>query len=274
MSGRGSTEPLDRGSIEPERDPTGSGVTDKAVHQVRLQTTHEHDTQAELERTRSQLLVFARDMSAVYQRKREHEQRLNVLMEELKTDYLSIVETLALVVEAKDEYTANHLERCKRYGIALANQIDPSLISPQLQYGFLLHDVGKIGIPEAILRKPGPLTHDEMSIMRTHPLIGVQIVGPMRRVLDDVTVEVIRHHHERFDGEGYPDGRKGEDVPLSARIFSVVDSFDAMTTDRSYRKALHAEEAMERLRAAAGTQFDPEVVREFEKLMENGIDLH
>jgi len=129
----------------------------------------ETDYRAELERTRSQLLVFARDMSAVYQRKREHEQKLGALLEELRTDYLSIVETLALVVEAKDQYTANHLERCKRYGIALTSRIDPAMITPQLQYGFLLHDVGKIGIPEAILMKPGPLTPEEMTVMRTVP---------------------------------------------------------------------------------------------------------
>lgn len=232
-----------------------------------------NDYQAELERTRSQLLLFARDMGAVYQRKREQEQRLGTLLEELHTDYLSIVETLALVVEAKDPYTANHLERCKRYGVALASRVDPALLSPQLQYGFLLHDVGKIGIPEAILMKPGTLTPEEMKVMRTHPLIGVQIVGPMRRVLDQVTLEVIRHHHERFDGEGYPDGRKGPDVPLSARIFSVVDSFDAMTTDRPYRRALPPEEALERLRQGAGRQFDPDIVKEFEALMAQGLDL-
>lgn len=229
----------------------------------------ETDYRAELERTRSQLLVFARDMSAVYQRKREHEQKLTALLEELRTDYLSIVETLALVVEAKDQYTANHLERCRRFGIALTNRIDPSLITPQLQYGFLLHDVGKIGIPEAILMKPGTLTEQEMSVMKTHPLIGVQIVAPMHRVLDEVTVEVIRHHHERFDGAGYPDGRSGEDIPLSARIFSVVDSFDAMTSDRPYRKALQLDEALTRLRAEAGRQFDPDVVAEFEQLMQS-----
>jgi HD-GYP domain-containing protein (c-di-GMP phosphodiesterase class II) len=239
----------------------------------KLTSLADADFRAELERTRSQLLVFARDMSAVYQRKREHEQRLSALMDELRTDYLSIVETLALVVEAKDQYTANHLERCKKYGIALANQIDPSMVSPQLQYGFLLHDVGKIGIPEAILVKPGPLTSDEMAIMKTHPLIGVQIVGPMKRVLDEVTIQVIRHHHERFDGHGYPDGVKGGDIPLSARIFSVVDAFDAMTTDRSYRKALESTEALDRLRAGAGSQFDPVVVKAFESLIAGGLAL-
>lgn len=228
----------------------------------------ETDYKQELERARSQLLVFARDMSAVYQRKREHERKLGELLEELRTDYLSIVETLALVVEAKDQYTADHLERCKRYGIALANRIDPGMVTPQLQYGFLLHDVGKIGIPEAILMKPGPLSAQEIEVMRTHPLIGVQIVAPMRRVLDEVTVEVIRHHHERFDGSGYPDSLAKEQIPLSARIFSVVDSFDAMTTDRPYRRALRMHEALLRLKQGSGSQFDPDVVTEFEALLE------
>ncbi|MDQ4144350.1 MAG: HD-GYP domain-containing protein [Actinomycetota bacterium] len=230
------------------------------------------DFQAELERMRSQLLVFARDMSAVYQRKREHEQRLGRLMEDLRTDYLSIVETLALVVEAKDQYTAGHLERCKTYGIALTEQVDKDLLSPQLQYGFLLHDVGKIGISESILRKPGPLSPEEAKVMQTHPLIGVQIVGPMRRILDDRTLEIIRHHHERFDGSGYPDGLKGDDIPLSARIFCVVDAFDAMTTQRPYRQPLPWKEASKRLRMDAGKQFDPDVVHEFVKLLDERQD--
>lgn len=231
------------------------------------------DYREELERTRNQLLVFARDMSTVYQRKREHEKKLSALLDELRTDYLAIVETLALVVEAKDQYTAKHLERCKKYGIALANRIDPDMVTPQLQYGFLLHDVGKIGIPEGILTKAGPLTVQETKIMRTHPEIGVQLVAPMRRVLDRVTVEVIRHHHERFDGTGYPDGKKGEDIPLAARVFSVVDAFDAMTTDRPYRASVGLEAALERLRDGAGIQFDPYVVAEFEALVAEGIDL-
>lgn len=232
--------------------------------------TPDVDYREELERTRNQLLVFARDMSTVYQRKREHEKKLSALLEELRTDYLAIVETLALVVEAKDQYTASHLERCKKYGIALANRIDPAMVTPQLQYGFLLHDVGKIGIPESILTKAGPLTAREAEIMRTHPEIGVQLVAPMHRVLDDVTVSVIRHHHERFDGQGYPDGKKGDQIPLSARIFSVVDAFDAMTTDRPYRRSVGVSAALERLDQAAGDQFDPDVVTEFIALVEMG----
>ena len=103
--------------------------------------------------------------------------------------------------------------------------------------------------------------------MRTHPTIGVQIVGPMHRILDHRTVEVIRHHHERFDGLGYPDGRKGDEIPLSARIFGVVDAFDAMTTKRPYREAMSWEEAAERLRAGSGAQFDPDVVEAFHLLI-------
>ncbi|MEX2587172.1 MAG: HD domain-containing phosphohydrolase [Actinomycetota bacterium] len=230
----------------------------------------EIDYREELERTRNQLLLFARDMSNVYQRKREHEKKLSALLEELRTDYLSIVETLALVVEAKDQYTAHHLQRCREYGIALANRVDPAMVTPQLQYAFLLHDVGKIGIPESILTKAGPLTEQEMNIMRTHPEIGVQLVAPMHRVLGDVSVDVIRHHHERFDGRGYPGGKRAEQIPLSARVFSVVDAFDAMTTDRPYRASVGKEAALQQLRAGAGAQFDPDVVAEFVALVQEG----
>lgn len=224
------------------------------------------DYAEELERTKSQLLVFAREISAVYQRERKQAQRLEEMVTELRTDYLAIVQTLALTVEAKDEYTRYHLERCKEYGTALAVEIDPTLVTPELQYGFLLHDIGKIGVPEAILSKAGPLTHEEMRVMRTHPLIGVQLVAPMRKVLDDRTIDVIRHHHERFDGQGYPDRLQGDQIPLAARIFSVVDAFDAMTTDRPYRQALSFDEALQRLRSGAGTQFDPDVVDAFDAL--------
>jgi len=221
----------------------------------------------ELEKTKSQLLVFAREVTSVYQREREKARSLGKLNDDLKRDYLSIVETLATVVEAKDQYTRQHLERCREYGTALTEAIDSTLISDALQYGFLLHDIGKIGVPEAILLKREALTPEEMKIMQTHPMIGVQIVEPMRRILDERTLEVIRNHHERFDGSGYPDGLAGEKIPLSARIFSVVDAFDAMTTDRPYRMALSIDEALHRLQQGAGTQFDPGVVQAFDELM-------
>jgi HD-GYP domain-containing protein (c-di-GMP phosphodiesterase class II) len=220
----------------------------------------------ELERTKSQLLLFARDVGEIYQRERRQSQQLAKMMDELQNTYLSTVQTLAFVVEAKDEYTRYHLERCKDYGMALTEAVDRTIVTKELQYGFLLHDVGKIGVPEGILSKPGPLTSEEMRVMRTHPLIGVQVVSPMR-FLDDQALAVIRHHHERFDGNGYPDGLEKEKIPLAARIFSVVDAFDAMTTDRPYRPSLSFPEAIRRLKAGAGTQFDPDIVTSFTNLM-------
>lgn len=248
--------------------PDEFSAMSKDAELVRSNSASDLDYPMELERTKSQLLVFAREMGAVYQQQRKQSARMNEMVEELKTDYLAVIQTLALVVEAKDEYTRYHLERCKEYGIALVNEIDPSLSTPELHYGFLLHDVGKIGIREDILSKAGPLTADEMKIMRMHPLIGVQIVGPMRRILNEETIDVIRHHHERFDGQGYPDKLKGEAIPLGARIFSVVDAFDAMTTDRPYRNAMSFTQAMERIRLGSGTQFDPDVVTSFAGLIE------
>lgn len=222
---------------------------------------------AELGRTQRQLLIFAREMKEIYRRERMQAQRMEQLMDELRVTFLSTVQTLAFVVEAKDKYTRFHLERCKEYAIALTHEIDPSLATSELEYGFLLHDVGKIVVPEQILTKPGPLSHEETLVMRTHPLVGVQIVAPLR-FLSEGAVHVIRHHHERFDGTGYPDGLKGEDIPLPARIFSVVDAYDAMTTDRPYRRALEIEEALRRLCEASRTQFDPEVVEVFEGLVD------
>ncbi|MGH2705191.1 MAG: HD-GYP domain-containing protein [Actinomycetota bacterium] len=220
-----------------------------------------------LRRTQQQLLVFARDMSTMYRRQRQQARHVERLTDELKSTHHATVQTLAFVVEAKDRYTRYHLERCREYGAALTREIDGGLDTSQLEHGFLLHDVGKIVVPESILGKPGPLTDDERSVMRTHPLIGVQIVAPLR-FLTPAALSVIRNHHERYDGRGYPDGLKGQRIPLPARIFSVVDAFDAMTTDRPYRRALPVHESLRRLREGAGTQFDPAVVDAFENLVE------
>jgi HD-GYP domain-containing protein (c-di-GMP phosphodiesterase class II) len=220
-----------------------------------------------LKRTQEQLLVFARDMSTIYRRQRQQARHVKRLTDELESTHHATVQTLAFVVEAKDRYTRYHLERCREYGTALTREIDSGLDAAGLEHGFLLHDVGKIVVPESILSKPGPLTDDERSVMRTHPLIGVQIVAPLR-FLTPAALAVIRNHHERYDGRGYPDGLKGQRIPLPARIFSVVDAFDAMTTDRPYRRALPVHESIRRLREGAGTQFDPEVVDSFEDLVE------
>lgn len=221
---------------------------------------------------RSQLLVFAREIKEIYQRERERSRELSTALDQLNEAYLSTMKTLAFLVEAKDVGTRMHLDRTNQYGLALARLIDPELAErPEIGYGFLLHDIGKIGISERILTKDGPLTGAEWAVMRTHPLIGAQVVAPMSFL--GSAVEVIRCHHERFDGGGYPRGLAGDEIPLAARIFSVVDAFDAMTSDRPYRKALPVERAVDEIARSSGSQFDPEVVEAFLILMSNSREL-
>ncbi|HVL89248.1 MAG TPA: HD domain-containing phosphohydrolase [Actinomycetota bacterium] len=211
---------------------------------------------------REQMLSLAHDLSTLYSRERDKTERLEATLEELEESYGATVRMLAFVIEAKDPHVHSHLERSFKYAKALARRIDPALAGdPAVQHGFLLHDIGKVGIPERILGKPGPLTGEEFEVMKTHPMIGSRIVEPVRALR--AAADVIEGHHERWDGGGYPRGRKGEEIPLAARIFSIADSFDAMTSDRPYRKALTLEHALDEVRAGAGTQFDPDCVRAF-----------
>jgi HD-GYP domain-containing protein (c-di-GMP phosphodiesterase class II) len=145
----------------------------------------------------------------------------------------------------------------------LAREVRPDLIDDAgTEYGFLLHDVGKIGVPDGILQKPGPLTEGERRQMETHTILGEQMLGGVA-VLQGEGLKVVRHHHERWDGGGYPDGIRGDEIPLGARVVAVCDAFDAMTTERPYRELLPEAEAIEELRRCAGTQFDPMVVDAF-----------
>ena len=219
----------------------------------------------DLDRTRQQLLVFAKEVGEAYRRERAQKARIEALAQERRAIDYSMVQTLAFMVDAKDAVTGSHLERCRTYGLALAEAIDADMVNPELEYGFLLHDVGKVVVPEAILDKAGPLSRAEETIMRTHVPMGLRIVSPLR-FLDADALDVIRCHHEWFNGTGYPDGLKGRQIPMPARVFSVVDAFDAMTTDRPYRRALAVEDALDRLEAGAGKQFDPEVVDVFLRL--------
>ena len=216
-----------------------------------------------------QLIVFARELGELYRLERARSAELEKVLASLRETYLATMKSLAQVIEAKDQTTRGHLDRTQTYGLALARRIAPSLVdaTPTLGYGFFLHDIGKVGIPEHILCKQGPLDDDEWDVMRTHPLIGAQIVAPISFLSG--AVELIRHHHERFDGNGYPGGLRGEEIPLAARVFSVVDSFDAMTSDRPYRGPMGIERALTEIRAGAGTQFDPEVVRVFVQMIED-----
>lgn len=213
-----------------------------------------------------QLHVFARDAVAAYRREKARARELEEALNTLQTAYLETIRSLAFVVEAKDAYTGQHLERCRVYGVALMHALGIHDEYPDAQYGFLLHDSGKVGIPERILNKPGPLTAAEWRVMRTHPLIGYQMVAGIPFLRN--AGEIVRSHHEMFDGSGYPAGLKYDEIPLPARVFSVVDAFDAMTTDRPYRAAFPIEQAAEELTRMAGTQFDPDVVAAFVPLCE------
>jgi HD-GYP domain-containing protein (c-di-GMP phosphodiesterase class II) len=225
------------------------------------------DSPEDLATVHAQLIVFARELSEMYHLERERSRELEGVLRHVQETYLATMKTLAQVVEAKDATTRGHLDRAHSLGLTLAAKMDPALAErPELGYGFFLHDIGKVGIPEDILRKNGSLSDPEWSVMREHPVIGAQIVAPMPFLGD--AVEVIRHHHERFDGSGYPSGMKGEEIPLAARIFSVADSYDAMTSDRPYRNAMPVESALLELREGAGSQFDPLVVDVFLTLVE------
>jgi HD-GYP domain-containing protein (c-di-GMP phosphodiesterase class II) len=227
----------------------------------------------QLKAAERQLVIFATEINHLYQAERARAAELERALERLRGSYLDMIKTLAFVVEAKDPSTRAHLQRTHDYAIALAEAVDPELAADeQLRYGFLLHDVGKVGIPEAVLNKPGPLDPDEWEVMRAHPLLGVQMVAGIKSL--GSAVEVIRCHHERWDGKGYPNGLAGEAIPAGARVFSVADAFDAVTSDRAYRKALPFDRACQEIAGGAGSQFDPAVVDAFTAIVPELPGLH
>jgi len=174
----------------------------------------------------------------------------------LEEHYTKTIEALTSALEARDPYTQAHTGRIRDLSaaIALAMRV-PRHVRDAVHLGALLHDVGKIGISDAILHKPGPLSEAEWEVMRRHPEIGVRVLRGIEFL--EPALEVVLHHHERWDGRGYPTGLRGEDIPLSARIVAVCDSFDAMTSDRPYRKAMEVDQALNELASVAGTQLDP-----------------
>ena len=203
-----------------------------------------------------QLLLYARDLRHLL----ELERGQRVL---LQAAYRETVAALASALESKDTGTRAHSQRVQRYAVELAREIDPEMAEdPSAEYGFLLHDVGKIGIPDQILQKPGPLSENERGQMQTHTLLGEQMLGGVA-FLRGEGLRVVRSHHERWDGEGYPDGRAGTEIPLGARIFAVADALDAMTSDRPYRYALPWDTAGREIVSQSERQFDPAVVEAF-----------
>ena len=184
----------------------------------------------------------------------------------------NVIFALANTVEAKDSYTEGHLQRLGLYATVIGERLGlRGTALTAVRYGALLHDVGKVGIDEVIIRKQGPLTPNEYRIMQQHTLIGAHIVAPLR--LAAAVGPIVRGHHERWDGRGYPDGLAGEAIPLGARIVAVADAYDAMTTQRPYNQVCSKEEAVARLRAGAGIYWDPQVVAVFVEWLETNADL-
>lgn len=180
----------------------------------------------------------------------------------LRAAYGDTVRSLVGALEAKDPYTRGHSERVAEYAVAIGTALGvDERVREQLEYAALLHDLGKLSIPAAVLTKPRRLSSEEYQAMQMHPAVGESMVlrvPPLKEL-----AEFIRHHHERWDGEGYPDGVAGEHIPLLARILTVADSYDAMTTNRAYRRAMSHKEACEQLEECSGSQFDPDVVARF-----------
>jgi GAF domain-containing protein len=184
------------------------------------------------------------------------------LFVELERAYLQTVLALARAVDAKDTYTGDHSERLAEMALAVGRTLGMSARELEdLRYGAMLHDIGKIGIADAILQKPSELGADERGRMRQHSAIGAQILAPVPRLAG--AARIIRHHHERYDGTGYPDQLAGEAIPLGARILTVVDSYSAIMDRRVYKDAGSREEAIAELKRCAGTQFDPHIVEVF-----------
>jgi response regulator RpfG family c-di-GMP phosphodiesterase len=203
-----------------------------------------------------QLFAYARDIGRLFEIERSQRRML-------QHAYRQTVTALADALEAKDPVTGLHAVRVQRYALELTSALDPGLLhDPSLEYGFLLHDVGKIGIPDTILQKDGPLTHSERRVMQRHTVIGVEMLAGVP-LLQGEGLNVVRSHHERWDGGGYPDQLAGTDIPLGARIFALVDALDAMTNERPYRHARSWDDATDELLSASGAQFDPRVVAAF-----------
>jgi putative nucleotidyltransferase with HDIG domain len=205
-----------------------------------------------------QLQRYAADLRETFKEERARAQ-------ELRDSYFATVRALTNAVEARDAYTGKHAERVAAYALEIGKAVGERWAgSPEIEFGFLLHDIGKVAVPDSILHKPEPLTAQERELIQQHPVTGWEIVRQVDFL--GAASDVVRHHHERWDGDGYPDGLKGDEIPLTARVFAVADTLDALTTTRPYRPASPIGDARALIHEGRGTQFDPTVVDAFEAM--------
>ena len=196
---------------------------------------------------------------------------LSEAKDQLEKAYLESIETLRYTVEAKDPYTRGHSDRVSEFSVLIGEKMGLSEAELKtLRIGGLFHDIGKIGIPDSILLKETKLSDDEYSEIKHHPSIGAHILSNATIFAD--IIPIVKYHHERFDGRGYPENLVGENIPLLARITSVADSFDAMSSRRTYRSSLEISIIIEEIRKNKGTQFDPKIADVFLDILENEYD--
>jgi ribonuclease P protein subunit RPR2 len=243
----------------PERTPTISALEEELAA-LRVELDHQRAENAAKER---QIDRYAADLRASSRRERQRTR-------ELAQSYMATVRALAGAVEARDAYTAHHADRVSAYGLELAAATGLEVAEEaELECAFLLHDIGKVAIPDGILFKAGTLDHDEREVMERHPVIGEDIIREIPFL--EPARALVRHHHERWDGGGYPDGLAGEAIPLVARVFALADALDALTSDRPYRAAVGIARAREVLESAQG-HFDPTVLEAFATIPDERIE--
>ena len=211
-----------------------------------------------------------KSIKQMYEIKRINEE-LAESNQKLEQAYLDMIQTLRYTVEAKDPYTRGHSDRVSEYSVLIGEKMGlPEENIKTLRVGGLFHDIGKIGIPDSILLKTDKLSDDEYSEIKNHPTIGAHILGAAS-IFKNI-IPIVKHHHERFDGRGYPSGLKGDEIPFLARIAAVADTFDAMTSKRSYRNALDLQFVKEEIQRCKGTQFDPQIADVFLDILDNNFE--
>jgi len=250
----------DDGEGEREQSARASAEAEQELQALRAELEHQRGDNTIKER---QLDRYAADLRATSRRERQRAR-------ELAESYMATVRALAGAVEARDAYTAHHADRVTAYGIELAAASGFELLEElELECAFLLHDIGKVAIPDGILFKAGTLDRREREVMERHPVIGEEIISEIPFL--EPARALVRHHHERWDGGGYPDGLSGEEIPLAARVFALADALDALTSDRPYRAAVGIAQAREVIECAQG-QFDPTVLEAFAAISDERIE--